>query len=177
VVTGVQRASYIVPDTAIGRFAPLPNEGWVWMTDTAVRVHRRASEVLTYPLPKWYLRTGAVDVSRDGGKLLFVGRSQRRDSVRLSSISLSDGTVTELKTVFGGFTDAAWLTDGSILFAVWDTPDWLTLYQLQPSGATEWKVTIPRPVWAFSASRDLKRVVVTVRDYHGDASISTVARR
>jgi len=41
VITGVQRAVYAVPDTAIGEFAPLPNEGWVWMTDTAVRVHRR----------------------------------------------------------------------------------------------------------------------------------------
>jgi DNA-binding SARP family transcriptional activator/predicted Ser/Thr protein kinase len=127
VITGVQRGTYLVPDTAIGAFAPLREEGWVWMTDTAVRVYRRGSSVRTFPLPKWYFRTGSVDASRDGGKLLFVGRSQKRDSVRLSSMSLSDGTVTNLKTVVGGFTAAGWLNDGSIIFLVWDTPDWLTL--------------------------------------------------
>ncbi len=177
VITGVQRGTYLVPDTAIGAFAPLHEEGWAWMTDTAVRVYRRGSSVRTFPLPKWYFRTGSIDASRDGGKLLFVGRSQKRDSVRLSSMSLSDGTVTNLRTVVGGFTAAGWLNDGSIIFLVWDTPDWLTLYHLRPSGEVEWKVTIPRPAWAFSISRDLRRVVITVQDHHTDASISTVAKQ
>ncbi len=92
-------------------------------------------------------------------------------------MSLSDGTVTNLRTVVGGFTAAGWLNDGSIIFLVWDTPDWLTLYHLRPSGEVEWKVTIPRPAWAFSISRDLRRVVITVQDHHTDASISTVAKQ
>ena len=177
VTTGVQRAAYLVPDTAIGEFSPLPNEGWVWMTDTAVRVHHRGSGVHTFPLPKWYFHTGAIEASRDGRKLLFVGRSEKRDSVRVSAMSLSDGSVTNLKMIVGGFTAAAWLFDGSIILLDWDTPDWLTLYHLRASGEVEWKATIPRPAWAFSISRDLRRVVITVGDHHADASMSTVVRQ
>lgn len=177
IVTGSERAAYIVPDTAMGEFSPLPNGGWVWMNDTAVRLHRGSGEIRTFAVPKWYGRTGAVHASRDGEKVLFGGASQKRDSVRLSVMSLSDGKVIPLKTLVAGFTAAGWLFDGSILFLVWETPDWLTIYHLRASGETEWKATIPRPAWGFSISRDLRRVVITNRDYHADASISTVARQ
>jgi hypothetical protein len=79
--------------------------------------------------------------------------------------------------ITGGFTAAAWLFDGSIILLDWDTPDWLTLYHLRASGEVEWKATIPRPAWAFSISRDLRRVIITVTDHHADASMSTVARQ
>jgi hypothetical protein len=177
VVTGSERAAYIVPDTAMGEFSPLPNGGWVWMNDTAVRFHRRSDEIRTFAVPKWYGRTGGVHASRDGNRVLFGGGSQKRDSVRLSVMSLSDGKVIPLKTLVAGFTAAGWLFDGSILLLAWETPDWLTIYHLRASGETEWKATIPRPAWGFSISRDLRRVVITLRDYHADASLSTVARQ
>jgi hypothetical protein len=37
--------------------------------------------------------------------------------------------------------------------------------------------TVPRPVAGISVSRDLKRATVLVRDYHGDAWMSKVARQ
>ncbi len=178
--TGVQRGSSVLPDSDIEAFVSLPGGGWAWAANGigSIRVLRSGEAVRTFKVPDWYMHIGTLSVSRDGKTLAFVGRGppQRRDSVRMSLMSLSDGVVTPVKTVFGGFPFPTLLTDGSMLFGVWDTPDRLTLYHLRRSGENDWTASFPRPVWAFSVSHDMRRVGITVRDYHADALLSRVIR-
>jgi hypothetical protein len=179
--TGARRSAYIIEDSTLNEAAFLPESGWVWLPWGAegFKLHRDGEEGPRM-LPFQPKQTGVVSLaaSRDGRTLLLVSElAASRDTIRLSLVSLSDGGTTTIKSLAGGPAFAVWLADGSIMLAVWRVPDsGLTLYRVRRSGETIWSATIPHPVWSISVSADMKLAAVTVREYHGDASISRVIR-
>jgi hypothetical protein len=177
--TGVRRNEYVVADSPVVEAVSLPVGGWVWRVDPrGVKVHRPGEPgVRTLHLPEGYPGIEALSTSPDGKRVAFVGRAANRDSARLNVMSLSDGAVTAVKTVYGGAAFAHWLSDGSMMLIVWENPDsGLTLYRLRESGETISIARVSHPVWSFSVSADMRFAALTVRDYHGDASISRVVR-
>jgi hypothetical protein len=141
-----------------------------------MRVHRRGEGVRTFAIPVWYDQLGPMTASPDGKKVILVGRGAFGDSVRVSAMSLADGVVTPLTTIFGGAVWPELLTDGSVMLAVWETGDWVSIQHLRSSGQTDWITNIPRPVWAFSVSANMRRAAISVRDYRADAVLSQVVR-
>ncbi|MFN2636974.1 MAG: protein kinase [Gemmatimonadaceae bacterium] len=176
VSTGVRRARFVVPDSVMGAFVSLRGEGWAWATEGAIRVYTRRQGLRKFAVPDWYEQVGAMTASRDGKQVVFVGRGANGDSVRVSAMSLTDGVVTSLKTIFGGYVWPESLADGSVMLAVWETGDWVSIYHLRKSGKTDWVTSIPRPVWTFSVSADMRRAAISARDYRADALMSQVVR-
>src|SRR5205814_9190578 len=119
-----------------------------------------------------------MDVSRDGRFVVFSGTNTPiGDSLGVSVLSLADGSVSHCLTAFGDDVDVNWLKDGTILMLLGDTPETNSIYHLLGPGRAVELGTIPRRVSSVSVSKDLKRVAVVVRNYHGDASVSKVVRR
>jgi len=179
--TGVRRATYVAADSTMAEATSLAESGWVWLPWAAreIKLHRRGDAVArTLPFPPKHGHVESLAASPDGTKLLLVTtRPASRDTIRLNVMSLSDGRIANINSWFGGAAFAVWLADGSIMLAVWRLPDsGLTLYRLRETGETIWSATIPHPVWSISVSADMKRTALTVREYHGDASISRVIR-
>jgi hypothetical protein len=179
--TRTRRGAYVIPDSTLNEATSLAAGGWVWLPWGAdgISVHRRGEALAhTLPFPPKHGGIESLTASRDGKTLLLVSRwAASRDTIRVSLVSVSDGAVTLIKSLAGGNSFAVWLADGSIMLAVWYLPDsGLTLYRLRKSGETIWSATIPHPVWGISVSADMKFAALTVREYHGDASISRVIR-
>ena len=179
--TRARRAAYVIPDSTLNEATSLADDGWVWLPWGAhgIKVHHHGEAVArTFPFPPKYGEILSLVASRDGKSLLLVSRAAASDdTIRLSVMSLATGATTTLKSFVGGDAFAVWLMDGSIILAVWRFPDsGLTLYRLRKSGEALWTATIPHPVWSISFSADMKLTALTVREYHGDASISRVIR-
>jgi len=98
------------------------------------------------------------------------------DSLGVSVLSLADGAVTHWLTIFGEDADVSWLRDGTILLLLGDSPETYSIYHLLGPGRAVKLGTIPRRVASLSVSKDLKRIAVVVRNYHGDAWTSRVVR-
>ena len=73
--------------------------------------------------------------------------------------------------------DGTFLSDGSILWSVFDTQESVTLYHLTSPGHLERLGSVPRVVRSIQVSSDLKRASVNVREYHGDAWITRLTRK
>jgi hypothetical protein len=179
--TGARRAAYVVADSTMAEATSLAEGGWVWLPWVAreIKLHRRGeASVRTLPFLPKHGHVESLAASPDGTKLLLVTtRPASRDTIRLNVMSLSDGRIATINSWFAGAAFAVWLSDGSIMLAVWRLPDsGLTLYRLRETGETIWSATVPHPVWSISVSDDMKLAALTVRDYHGDASISRVIR-
>ncbi len=179
--TSARRATYVVADSTMAEATSLAAGGWVWLPWAAreIKLHLRGeAAVRTLPFPPKHGHVESLAASPDGKKLLLVTtRAASRDTIRLNVMSLSDGAITTINSRPTGAAFAVWLADGSIMLAVWRLPDsGLTLYRLRESGETTWSATIQHPVWSISVSADMKHTALTVREYHGDASISRVVR-
>lgn len=179
--TGARRAAYVIPDSTLNEATSLAEHGWVWLPWSAngIKLHRQGeagAHTFSFPLKDGEMES--LVASRDGKTLLLVSRwAASRDTIRLSVMSLSTGATTTIKSFVGGAAFAVWLADGSIMLAVWRFPDsGLTLYRLRKSGEALWTAPVPHPVWSISVSADMKLTAITVREYHGDASISRVIR-
>ncbi|HEV2181799.1 MAG TPA: hypothetical protein VGR59_15835, partial [Gemmatimonadaceae bacterium] len=64
-----------------------------------------------------------------------------------------------------------------IVFDVFETEQTAAIYRLHGPGRMERLGTIPRPVFDVSVANDLRRAVVTVRDYHADAWMTRILKR
>jgi len=85
--------------------------------------------------------------------------------------------VTPWFTSFDALRQVGWLKDGTLLVLFGETPERYSIYHLLGPGRAEKLGAIPRRVSSISVSKDLKRVAVVVRNYHGDAWMSKVVRR
>jgi hypothetical protein len=95
----------------------------------------------------------------------------------VSVLSLVDSVVTPWFTTFDALCQVTWLEDGTLLVLLRHTLETYSIYHLLGPGRAEKLGTIPRKVSSVSASRNLKRIVVVERNYHGDAWMSRVVRR
>jgi hypothetical protein len=91
-------------------------------------------------------------------------------------MSLANGKATRWFAIFGEAYGLQWLPDGSILLAIWETQETVTLFRVRGPGQSERLGTIPQPVTSLSVSRDLHRATVVTHEYHADAWMSRVAR-
>lgn len=89
-------------------------------------------------------------------------------------MSLSDGTALQWLSLFADDGRVNALTDGSILFHVYETAESATLIHVTGAGSSRRLGTIPRPVAGVFLSDDLKRSVLTTRDYFGDVWLMRV---
>jgi hypothetical protein len=91
-------------------------------------------------------------------------------------MSLADQSVRHWFTTAGDAGEVGWLSDGTLLLRLAETPETYSLYHLtQPDRAAKLG-TIPRTVSAISVSADLKRAAIVVHDHRGDAWVSRVVR-
>jgi hypothetical protein len=84
--------------------------------------------------------------------------------------------VTPWFTTFAELGPISWLDDGTLLVLFGATSETYSIYHLLGPGRVEKLGKIPRRVSSVSVSKDLKRVAVVVRNYHGDAWMSRVVR-
>jgi hypothetical protein len=179
--TGGRRASFGVPDSSLGEWTTLPDDGWAWWplgTETIKVIRRGESAPKTLPLPSWY--TGAIDLSScsDGENVALTGWGPAPgvDTLGVSVLSLRDGTSTQWISMAAEGGWAAFLPDHSMLLQIRETQETVILYRLRGPGQLQRLGAIPRPVERLTVSDDLKRAAIVTRDYHGDAWMYRVAR-
>jgi hypothetical protein len=118
-----------------------------------------------------------VAVSPDGRFVAFTGYSAPgEDSTGVSVMSLADQSVRHWFTISGEGGQVDWLSDGTLLLRLADTPETWSLYHLTGPDRAVKLGTIPRTVSSISVSADLKRAAIVVHDYRGDAWINRVVR-
>ena len=160
-------------------FARLPSGEWIWVPGyrpelKLLGLGERAPRRIH--VPAWYTSVYSAAVSQDGRFVAFAGYDASQDSVGVSVMSLADQSVRHWFTIAGDAGEVGWLSDGTLLLRLAETPETFSLYHLtQPDRAAKLG-TIPRTVSAISVSADLKRAVIVVHDYRRDAWISRVIR-
>ncbi len=129
------------------------------------------------PVPTWYASVYSVAVSPDGQFVAFTGyNAPGEDSIGVSVMSLADQSVRHWLTIAGEGAGVGWLSDGTLLLRLADTPETHSLYHLTEPDRAVKLGTIPRKVSSISVSADLKRAAIVVHDYRDDAWMSRVVR-
>ena len=176
--SGASVRSIVLPDSNPGDVAPLP-DGWAWISSTGDRVivERRGSQ-REIRIPAWFGEIFQMSVDRQARRIAAIGfNAGSFDTLGVVVVPLDGGAPEIWATLFGEFGQVHYLADGSLVFGVATTQESLSAYHLTAPGRLVRIGTIPRPVNRGSASADLKRLALTARDFHGDAWMSTVARR
>ena len=177
--TGTESRGFdLPPDSDIVDFAPVAN-GWSWIPAAGDRiVVRQAEHTRVFPKPPWLWSLGQLISDEQGHVISYLGwGSSQEDSLNVGEVSLDDGSVTQWAKVFAENGGTAFLPDGSIVFDVFETEQTAAIYRLHGPGRMERLGTIPRPVLDVSIANDLRRAVVTVRDYHADAWMTRILKR
>jgi predicted RNase H-related nuclease YkuK (DUF458 family) len=161
-------------------FARLPSGGWIWVRGIRPELSLQRlgdSAPRRILVPKWYADVYSAALSQDERLVAFAGHNAPRlDSVGVSVMSLADQSVRRWFTVAGDDGDLDWLSDGTLLLRLAETPETYSLYHLtQPDRAVKLGI-IPRTVSSISVAADLKRAAIVVHDYRGDAWINRVVR-
>jgi len=179
--TGGTRTSFTVPDSAIGVWNALPDDGWAWVPvgTRTIKVQRRGeSAPRTFPFPGWFDSALGLSSSADGQSVVLTGwgPSPIVDSLRVGVLSLRDGSFTPWVTMAAEGGWGRFQPDHSIFVQILETQETVTFYRLRRPGRLERLGAIPRPVQRVSVSNDLKRAAIVTRDYHGDAWMYQVIR-
>ncbi len=169
----------LVADSAITDMAPLAGGGWAWIPGQSLNLMvqtpaDRAPRAL--PKPDWFISIFTVANVLDAHHLAVVGWDATYDTLGLSVVDLADGKFTKWAAMFGENAILQPQRDGSIAFAIFKTQETVLLQRMRGPGRLEVLGTIPRPVWRVTLSDDMRRAAVTIRDRHGDAWMSRVAR-
>jgi tRNA A-37 threonylcarbamoyl transferase component Bud32 len=179
--TGRRRTSFSLPDSGLGGWTALANDGWAWwpLGTKTIRIHRRGeSAPRGFPVPRWFEEPRMLTASVDGATLAVTGwgPSPSVDTLGVTVLSLRDGTFTPWvsRSADGGWGKI--LPDHSMLLQVRETQETVALYRLRGPGKIERLGAIPRPVVRLTVSDDLKRAAIVTRDYHGDAWMYRVVR-
>ncbi len=175
--TGAVSRTLDLPDSLVLDVVPLA-DGWAWVPSTADRVVvRRGEKTLEIPKPAWYGSLYMLDVDRTGQQLLMLGWGPTEDTLGVSVVPIDGGTPVMWATSFAERGPARFLSDGSILFQPWDTPESVLLNKVAAPGKVQRLGKVPRSVAGVNLSDDLKRAMVLEADYHGDAFMSKVVRQ
>ena len=180
-LTGGRRSSVTVPDSGIGGWTAVADEGWAWspIGTKKLKVQRQGEDApRTFTVPDWYAWVHGLSAGSDGATLAVSGwgPAPSTDTLGVGMLSLRDGTFTPWASIVAEAGEGSILPDHSILVEVAETFETVTLYHLRGPGQIERLGTIPRPVQRLSVSNDLKRAAVVTRDYHGDAWMYRVVR-
>ncbi len=175
---GEQETFELPPDSGIVDFTPVAG-GWSWIPAAADRiVVNQHGHVRVIPKPADLWDLGQMLSDPSGRRISYLGwNAEQKDGLDVGMISLDEGSSTPWKSIFAENAGTAFLTDGSLLLAVFPTDQSVALYRLTGPGAMESLGTIPLPVSDVSISDDLKRAVVTVRNDRTDAWMVKVVKR
>ncbi len=170
---GSVRNAFDVPDTLAIGYGAL-HDGWVWMPKSMDRLilreggKQREVKVDAFKGELWWL------ISDEAHRRVFApGRAFASDSVRVLAISLDDGRVTPWFVSAADGVSVSLDGAGGIRVDAM-RGERLEIYAVTAPMVAKRIGAIPLPVSGFSASRDLKRATVTVRDYRADAWMSQV---
>ncbi|MEO8226765.1 MAG: protein kinase [Gemmatimonadota bacterium] len=155
----------------------LPGGGWAWVPvgGEAISVYRGGT-TRSFPKPPWYDNVAGVSTGSAGAVAFRGWNAGTGDTMGVSVLSLTTGASEKW---YSQFTDDGRITqvgDGSILFIAWETAENASVVRLTAPGVARRMGTIPRPITAIYPSKDLRRLVVTTRDYFGDAWLMRVVR-
>jgi Protein kinase domain len=168
------------PDFLLAGKATRAPGAWVWISAGGRKINIQrdgTSRPREFQVPSWYAQAFDVAASPDGRSLAFVGwNAPNEDSMAVGLLSLPEGRFTQIWTTFSENGAVQWLGDGSVLVHEWDTPESVTYFRLRIGGPAERLGSLPRPIASSMLSRDLRKIFVLTRDYHGDAWISKVVR-
>ena len=172
--TGAQRNVVELPDSVLMSATPLAN-GWAWVPANGQSILiREAGKTRTIPMPGWYAFLGQVESDVPARRVYFTGWNRTTgDTLGLSALSLDDGSIKQVASVFGEGLSVGRLADG-VLVKSFPTQESVTLLKLPSQGPMQTLGTIPRPVRNVSTSSDLKRATADERDYRADAWMSKV---
>jgi hypothetical protein len=178
--TGTVRDWFEVPDVEVNDFAAFKDHGWVWLPtpgrNVAVTTDAGA-KVKLYPVPAWYNSTLNVAASSDGKRVMFGGfNAPDEDSIGVSVLSLEDGSISQLLTVFGETVGINAADDGGFTIRIAETPEIFSFYRSNDAKSIQKLGTIPRAAMNAFLSRDQRTLNVVTRDEHGDAWMSKVTR-
>ncbi|MEO8575463.1 MAG: protein kinase [Gemmatimonadales bacterium] len=157
-------------------------DAWVWIpgTGTTIEVQRDSEpKSRRFKAPAWYKNLFWVSGNRDG-RIAFAGwKAPYEDSLGFGVLSPGENRFTQVYQSFGEDGGPLWLTDGSLIGIISDTPESQTFYLLKEGvparrlGSTQRPIS---PAFIVSVSGDLKRAFVITRDDRRDAYMSKVAR-
>jgi hypothetical protein len=129
-------------------------------------------------MPKPPVVGNFVQIAADGrgGVYATAWNAATFDTLLALQVPVDGGAWTTWASAFAERGSVRPLTGGGLLFQAYPTQQSNTLYRIAQPGRMQKLATIPRPIDGFDVSRDLKRAVVFVRDYHGDAWMHRVVR-
>jgi tRNA A-37 threonylcarbamoyl transferase component Bud32 len=172
--TGAHRHELAIPDSNVWGYAALPGGGWIWLPlgGEELKIHSDG-RTRTFRIPSAYEVVVALSASPQGVMLLGWNAGSA-DTMRVSELSLQDGSAT---VWFSAFTDGGniqALDDGSVIFHMYETEASATILHITGPGSVRELGSIPRPITGLNVSDDLRRAMVGTRDYFGDVFLSRV---
>jgi hypothetical protein len=173
--TGAQRNTIDLPDSTLTEATPL-SAGWAWIPQSGDRIIvRQAGHDRVIPKPARYGFVVHVVADAARHRLLYgAADASSGDSLAAGLVSLDDGTMTEWQRVFADHGRLVPLADGSILLEAAQSADNISFFKLTGPGPMQRLGISARPVRDVSVSADLKRAVVSERDYRADAWMNQV---
>ncbi len=173
--TGVQRNYLDVPDSTLTAARPVPG-GWAWIPRSNDRIMvEQGGHTRRIPLAKQYATIVHLDAGFTDHQLLYGAYGgPRNDSLIVGVVSLDDGSMTEWGRSFAEHGSVKHLADGSMLLQAAQTEDNATFFKISGPGQVQRLGATARPVREVSVSADLKRAVVSERDYRADAWMNQV---
>ena len=110
-------------------------------------------------------------------RVIFLGLgTATADSVRVTALSLSDGSQRSWPARFGEAGRVSASAPHAAFMQVAERQDWWTLYALDDPGGMTPLGTIPRTVSGITLSADGTRATVAAREYRADAWLYQVLR-
>jgi hypothetical protein len=173
--TGAQRNTMELPDSTVAGATPLP-DGWAWIPRTSDRVMvRQGGHTRTIPKPDRYGIISHVIADAARHRLLYSAYdASTADTIAVGVVSLDDGSMTEWGKEFADHGHPIPLADGSVLLEAAQTADNISFFKLSGPGKIQRLGVSAQPVADVSVSSDLKRAVVSERDYRADAWMNQV---
>jgi hypothetical protein len=173
--TGVQRNAIELPDSTFTEATPVPG-GWAWIPRSNDRIMvREGGHTRIIPKPDRYAFVQHLTADAARHRLLYGAYDvSTGDSLAVGVVSLDDGLLTEWGRVFADHGRPVSLADGSMLLEAAQSASNLSFFKLTGPGQMQRLGTSALPVQDVSVSADLKRAVVSERDYRADAWMNQV---
>jgi hypothetical protein len=173
--TGAQRNTTELPDSTLTEATPL-SDGWAWIPRSRDRIMvRQGGHTRTIPKPDRYGFVLHIVADPAHNRVMYGAYdASTGDSLAVGVVSLGDGSMTEWGRVFSERGHVVPLVDGGVLLEAAQSSDNLSFFKLTGPGQMQRLGVSARPVADVSVSADLKRAVVSERDYRADAWMNQV---